>query len=105
MDVGGDEDAEAFQSIVETDRLRLGISVEKQPIGFRHSIELMIKLYIPGNEIEYAALVAMLHSLSNVQQRGYSVMHLDHGWICATVGLKRSRVAAEIGRILLDFVP
>jgi hypothetical protein len=79
------EGPESFLIIVHGDGYRLGVTMEGTDRGHPGSIELMVRLYRPGEEIDSMVLAARSRFLSSVQDRGYSVLHLDHGWVCCTM--------------------
>ena len=88
--------SEAFLGIAQGDGYKLGVTVEMNNAGFKHTIELMLRLFRSGETIDLGSLAERSSLLSMAQDRGYSVLSLDNGWVCCTLPLPRSEVSREL---------
>jgi hypothetical protein len=91
--------AESFQSVQEDGRHRLGVSVEVRGDRFVYSIELMLRLFCPDGELDLPSLTARALWASKVQERGYSVVHLNQGWVCGVREVQKKDVARELAEL------
>jgi hypothetical protein len=97
----GEECPESFLSIQAGEGYRVGVSVESKRAEIIYSIEVMLMLYRPGEETEPQALASRASFLSLLKDRGYSVIHLDHGWVCCTLTLSRSMIFREMEELIM----
>lgn len=92
--------SEAFLSIASGEGYRLGVTAERTGNRIEETIELMLRLYRPGDRIDASALAARCRFVSLVQDRGYSALHLDQGWVCCTLSAGNVRTSSELAAML-----
>jgi hypothetical protein len=93
------EGPESFLSVAQGEGYRLGVTMEADG-RFEESIELMLRLYRPGEEMDTVTLAARLRFLSLVQDRHYSVLHLDHGWVCCILSVRKNGTSSELTKLI-----